>query len=94
MTLSLLTPIDGRKSFYGKAIVIEKNGNIVLKSYDTYVAVITPDGVFHRTWDDWSSTTGRHVKAFAYWYHRGWKPNKSDWDSLQVEDFDDLQTGV
>ena len=43
-----LTPINGRKSFYGKAVAIEKDdGTIELKSYNTIVAKIV-NGEFKR----------------------------------------------
>ena len=61
-----LTPRDSRKSFYGKALVIEmKNGDVLLQSYSTIVLIKKPDGKLIRTWDGWSATTGRHIAAFA-----------------------------
>ena len=60
-----LIPTDGRKSFYGKAIVIEKdNGEKVLQSYNTEVCKITSDGEFVRLWSGYSATTMRHVNSF------------------------------
>lgn len=60
-----LRPVDNRKSFYGKAKVIEKdNGEKVLQSYNTEVCKITSGGEFVRLWDDYSATTMRHVNAF------------------------------
>lgn len=42
---------DGRKSFYGKAKVIEEdNGEKVLQSYNTRVCRITSGGKFVRMW--------------------------------------------
>lgn len=43
-----LTPVDGRKSFYGKAVVIvEDNGTeTLLQSYDTTVCKIDKSGEF------------------------------------------------
>ena len=73
-----LDPIDGRKSFNGKAIVLEENGNKVLFSYHTPVAYIDAAGSFHRTWSGWSATTGRHIAAFG-------GPNKAGWCKLPVE---------
>lgn len=56
---------DSRKSFYGKAKVIEKdNGNVVLQSYNTEVCRVTPSGEFVRMWGGWSVTTGRHINSF------------------------------
>lgn len=60
---------DRRKSFYGKAKVIEKdNGEKVLQSYDTEVCKITSSGEFVRMWDGYSSTTMRHVNSFLQFF--------------------------
>lgn len=64
-----LRPIDGRKSFYGKATVTEyDDGTRILRSYTTEVAAINPDGQFVRLWDGESATTTRHVNAFLNLY--------------------------
>lgn len=64
-----LIPADGHKSFYGKAVVFNHvSGLKVLKSYNTYVAAIMPDGTFVKLWDGWSATTGRHLSAFSSQY--------------------------
>ena len=61
-----LIPVDGRKSFYGKAaVLVYANGTEVLKSYGTKVVKRNPDGTLVRMWDGWSATTGRHIKAFC-----------------------------
>lgn len=61
-----LIPNDSHKSFYGKAIVIEKdNGEKELISYSTTVMKQTKTGEYIRLWDGWSATTGRHIKAFS-----------------------------
>ena len=66
MTRYTLTPNDGRKSFYGKAFVeIDDNGNRTLVSYNTKVLRENANGTFIRLWNDWSATTGRHIKAFC-----------------------------
>lgn len=63
-----LIPVDNRKSFYGKAVAIEKdNGDIELKSYDTIVARIR-NGVFERLWYGYSATTMRHINSFINTY--------------------------
>lgn len=55
---------DSRKSFYGKAHVIElDNGNIQLMSYDTIVGEIK-NGKYYQIWDGRSQTTTRHIKEF------------------------------
>ena len=58
-----LTCRDGRKSFYGKAHIVEKEDGVYLLSYSTYVGRIV-DGVFQRLWGDYSATTMRHVNSF------------------------------
>ena len=64
-----LHPIDGRKSFYSKAKVTERDdGSAVLKSYDTDVCSVDADGTFHRHWSGESATTMRHVNAFLSCY--------------------------
>lgn len=55
---------DRRKSFYGKAKVIESHGCKILKSYDTDVCGIDENGNFHRYWSGESATTMRHVNEF------------------------------
>ena len=56
---------DRRKSFYGKAKVIEKdNGETVLLSYKTEVCKITSGGEFVRLWSGYSVTTMRHINSF------------------------------
>lgn len=74
-----LTPSDSRKSFYKKAIVIiDDNGEELLKSYNTIVAKKDKDGNIKRLWDGWSATTGRHLTAWA-------GIDKKKWDSMMVE---------
>jgi len=57
-------PQNGRKSFYGKAIVTEVNGNKTLTSYTTDVARIDKEGNFFKLWGGYSVTTMNHVNAF------------------------------
>ena len=79
-----LQPADGRKSFYGKAIVTHySDGLTILKSYDTDVCYITPDGNFIRAWNGWSATTQRHIVAFTAKYDIP-SGGKSWWMSLPV----------
>lgn len=55
---------DSRKSFYGKAHVIElDNGTLQLLSYDTIVGEIK-NGKYFQLWDGKSQTTTRHIKEF------------------------------
>lgn len=84
MTKRYLDPIDRYKSFYKKAIIIEDDGVAYLKSYNTIVGFIS-SGIFHRTWDDYSLTTLRHVDAFLRTYNVFGDGNKKWWESLPVE---------
>lgn len=61
-----LIPNDGRKSFYGKAVVeIADDGTETLYSYNTAIIKRTAAGELVKLWDGWSATTGRHINAFC-----------------------------
>lgn len=78
-----LQPTNNRKSFYGKAQVIEQdNGDIELQSYDTIVARIR-NGNFERLWDGYSATTMNHINSFldTFGIDGG---GKAWWISLEV----------
>lgn len=78
-----LSPVNGRKSFYGKARVIEQdNGDIELISYNTIVARIH-DGKFQRLWDGYSQTTMNHINSFVRSFGIAYG-GKAWWDSLEV----------
>lgn len=81
-----LTPVDGRKSFYGKAVVIEKdNGENVLQSYNTEVCKVTNNGEFVRLWGGgYSATTMRHINSFLQFVGIA-GGGKSWWDAQTVE---------
>lgn len=64
MTMYELPCMDGRKSFYGKAHVIERDGEKLLRSYSTIVCKIDKSGHFVRKWGGYSVTTMRHVNSF------------------------------
>lgn len=76
-------PCYDRKSFYGKAIVIEEDNVAYLKSYDTIVAKIK-NGVFSRLWNDYSTTTMRHINSFRIHFNME-KISKKEWMELEVE---------
>lgn len=60
-----LKPTDGRKSFYGKAIVdVKDNGDKVLYSYNTPILRLTAKGELEKIWNGYSATTMRHINAF------------------------------
>ena len=79
-----LPVMDGtRKSFYGKAKVIEHdNGDISLISYSTLVCIIH-NRKFEKLWDGYSATTMRHVNSFLLFYNLP-GGGKSWWDKLEV----------
>lgn len=61
-----LTPTNGRKSFYGKAVVIvEEDGTETLYSYNTPIIKRTATGELVKLWDGWTATTGNHINAFC-----------------------------
>ena len=61
-----LMPIDGRKSFYGKAkVYVNQDGSETLCGYDTPIITKTVGGDLVKHWSGWSQTTGRHIAAFC-----------------------------
>ena len=61
-----LIPTDGRKSFYHKAIVeVDSSGVETLYSYGTKIISRDSKGKLTRFYDGWTTTTGRHIKAFC-----------------------------
>lgn len=60
-----LSPVDGRKSFYGKCYVEEENGVETLFSYHTKIMSRDKNGNYKRYYSSWTQTTGRHIKAFC-----------------------------
>lgn len=82
MNITELRPSDGRKSFYGKALVLTSDNKIQLQSYNTIVCEIE-NGIFKRLWGGYSATTMRHINAFikAFNIQGG---GKKWWDSLEV----------
>ena len=66
MSKFYLSPIDGRKSFYGKAVVKSVGNRMVLQSYNTDVAEYDKGThTFRRLWDGYSATTMRHINSFT-----------------------------
>lgn len=59
-----LKPMDGRKSFGGKATVTINNGILTLLSYATEVASINKDDRTFIVNGFYSATTARHINAF------------------------------
>ena len=63
-----LTPTEqqNQASFHGKAkVVVEEDGTETLYSYDTPIIKRLPDGTLVRLYDDYTMTTGKHIKAFC-----------------------------
>ena len=84
MKKSYLQPMNNQKSFYGKAIIIERDdGSTDLQSYNTIVCSIDGDGQFIRRWGGWSATTQKHVNAFIERYGIA-GGGKAWWQSLPV----------
>ena len=83
-----LIPNNGRKSFYGKAVVDTlDDGSQVLYSYNTPIIKKYPNGELKRLYDGWSATTGSHIKAFCGLDKKGFL-------NLEYEQFNEsLKTG-
>lgn len=71
-TFYLIPIYDTRKSFYEKALVIEYENYIFLKSYNTLVAVIKKSNqklVLTENELFYTQTTLRHIKEFIKQFH-------------------------
>lgn len=78
---NVLKPIDGRKSFYGKAKVIRyDDGSEDLLSYNTTVLSKRKDGTIVKRWDGFSQTTLRHIKAYCLCLNL----TKKEWLDMEV----------
>lgn len=66
IAITELIPANGRKSFYGKAKVIDDGKVKYLLSYETVMASVDGDGAVRRHSDFRSKTTDEHVKSFLY----------------------------
>lgn len=62
-----LIPDDGRKSFYGKAIVVidSEDNSETLYSYNTPIIRSDSNGKLTRLYGGYSVTTGRHIRSFC-----------------------------
>ena len=91
-----LIPIPGQqKDFYGKAYYvtseIEGHKAVTLYSYGTPVLRCIeffengmPHWYEYAMWDNWSTTTGRHIQAFMYMFYPCTNHNKKWYDSIPV----------
>ena len=84
-----LSPLNGRKSFYGKAKVIKAQGRVWLRSYDSIVASVDESGKVRRHLDWSSHTTNAHIKSFLSQFARGVTPKM--FGDMQAEDYEPLQ---
>ena len=81
-----LSPTNGQKSYYGKAIVeLNTQNETVLYSYGTKICAFVPgkrnNTVFVKYWNGYSATTMKHINSFcAQNGHHGY--NKKDWEAL------------
>ena len=84
VTKTELTPTSSRKSFYGRAFVLEgMDGTHWLQSYDTIMCSVDRDGRVRRHSDYRSNTTDCHVKAFLETFAPDMEP--SEFRKLEVE---------
>lgn len=68
MSKFYLNPIDGRKSFYCKAVVKSVGNKVILQSYNTDVAEFDKDThTLRRLWDGYSATSVRHINSFTHY---------------------------
>lgn len=83
IVIKQLCPTDGRKSFYGKARILQtEEGYKFLKSYNTVVCGYV-NGSLQRYWDGYSATTMRHINSFLDAVGMS-AMCKADWTSLPV----------
>lgn len=93
VTKTELMPTSSRKSFYGKAFVLEgKDSTHWLQSYNTIMCSVDRDGHVRRHSDYSSNTTNRHVKAFLETFAPDIEPAK--FRKLTVEPRPTLVTAV
>lgn len=85
MKIYELLPTNGRKSFYGKAKVIEIDGENFLQSYNTIVCKIDKNGNFVKMWDGYSATTMAHINSFAALFNINGH-GKKWYESLEMQD--------
>ena len=79
MNYKVYEPKPDRKSWYGKCAIYEaEDGSKALRSYRTIVMTQDSNGVLHRHWDGWSTTTRRHI-----W--RGFHVDTKSYRAMEVE---------
>ena len=76
---------NGKETYLSgfRATTRTESRGLVLRSYNTDVAYFDHDGKFHKTWDDYSATTLKHVNLFRE--KRGLAPmNKREWIEMKM----------
>ena len=74
-----------QKSYYGKAKIYEKDGRIILRSYNTdVIAIDVKNGCFERLWNGYSKTTMAHINDFLRLYNMP-SINKKEWFGMPCE---------
>ena len=84
MKIYELCPVNGRKSFYGKALVKETGKETILQSYQTEVCKIDENGHFVKLWNGYSNTTMNHINAFLSLFGIP-SMKKKEWEALETE---------
>ena len=80
-----LTPSSSRKSFYGRAKVLDDmHGAHYLRSYETIVCSVDADGYVRKYFQPTTKTTAAHLKSFLHWYTLG--TSTADYKKLPFED--------
>ena len=75
-------PATRQKSYYGKAKVIRTEKARYLLSYNTIICRVSFGGEFRKLWNDWSSTTAKHITDFMRFVRWGNGFNKKEWTNL------------
>jgi len=76
--------LDGRKSFYGKAHILEdNNGNRTLVSYTTMICKLDKHGNLTKLDPTVTPTTRRHIRSFLRFLDIPVPANRA-WDALPL----------
>ena len=87
-----IRPADGRKSFYGKAKMVQYEGTVywTVRSYGADVALMrkTEEGMVEvvRLWMGYSHTTMRHINSAMSMLGASQKITKRQWESITYKE--------
>ena len=87
-----IRPADGRKSFYGKAKMVQYDGTVywTVRSYGTDVALMrkTDEGMVEvvRLWMGYSYTTMRHINSAMSMLGASHRLCKKEWESITYKE--------